>query len=61
MVNVNDYFSYTKDNVNPNVYTYWSLGDTINVLTNAIIHSVAAMTWLLAPYHPGLLWVFIAW
>merc|ERR1740123_2708918 len=61
MMDIETYTSFTESKVNPNVYTYWSLGDTINVLVTAIIQSVAALTWLLAPYHPGLLWLFIAW
>ena len=37
MMNVLDYAAFTESGINPNVYTYWSLADTMNVLVTAFI------------------------
>merc|ERR1712166_1257844 len=55
------FMSWTRGGVDPNWYTYWSIGDTINVLVTAIIQTIAAIAWLMSPYNPTALWSFIAW
>ena len=61
MHNKANFKSWTEGGVDPNWYTYWSIGDTINVLVTAIIQTVAALAWLMAPFDPLFLWAFIAW